>query len=119
MTRRLWAAALAAALGWTSQANAQFATTYFSENFNGLPLNPSVNERLGKAYGTVVATDPAYDPIPNAFSHSGPAGWTVDNTNFDNFNTADGTPDLPNTTFGTRIDDQTQLPTQVEVYTIP
>lgn len=62
-------------------ANAQLGTVLYSENFDELApsLQPSVNERLGSTNVTRVATDPSSVPYPNAFTHTGPTGWTVDN----------------------------------------
>lgn len=106
MKRHLTMAVLTAAVGLAGQAKAQFTTTILSENFNGLVRQTSVNERLGLSFGTAVATDPKFDPIPSAFTHTGPAGWVVDN-NYDNFNTADGIADLPNNG-GTPVFDTTK-----------
>jgi hypothetical protein len=61
----------------------------FSEDFNSVTLGDSVNERLGFPLVTAVATDPNSVAIPNAFSHTGPAGWVVDN-NWNNFGNAAG-----------------------------
>ena len=56
----------------------------FSENFDGLTLMPSVNERLGTAFVTRTADDPDSSPVPNVFSSTGPAGWTTSGlTQFD------------------------------------
>jgi hypothetical protein len=89
-------------------ANAQI---YFQENFNGLTLGPSVNERVGQANVTRVATDAASSPRPNAFSKTGPAGWSIDN-NFDNF----GNVDLANAT-GTAVFNTDAVP--VLLYRVP
>jgi hypothetical protein len=76
---RSLAIACACALG-THVAQAQIL---FSENFNSLVLGNSVNERVGQQRVTVRAAEfGTSTAIPNAFSHTGPAGWTVDN----NFN---------------------------------
>ncbi len=92
MRRQLSALAVASALGITfvSSAYAQLGNLVFQENFNGLTLGPSVNERqkVDVALSTALATDPNTQPRPNAFTHTGPAGWTVDN-NFDNFGQTD------------------------------
>lgn len=91
MRRHLTVVAVLAALGMASDACAQIANPLFQENFNGLTLGPSVNERRGPLsfpMRTVPATDATTNPIANAFSHTGPAGWTVDN-NFDNFGNID------------------------------
>jgi hypothetical protein len=59
------------------------AQIVFHENFNSLVLGPSVNERIGQSHVTVrPAAFGTSVPYPNAFTHTGPAGWTVDN----NFN---------------------------------
>lgn len=76
----------------------------FSENFDSLAgsLGPSVNERIGLSVVTRVATDPNSSPIPNAFSHTGPAGWTVDNA-FDAYGASvgnTGVPELGNPNYG-------------------
>jgi hypothetical protein len=64
-------------------AHVAHAQILFSENFNGLTLGNSVNERVGQQRVTVRAADFGTSmAIPNAFSHTGPAGWTIDN----NFN---------------------------------
>jgi hypothetical protein len=55
--------------------------TVWSENFEGVALGDSVNERSqpgGKV--TVVETTPNTTPVPNAFTHTPPAGWNVDNS---------------------------------------
>ena len=79
------------AAAWASTAKAQLGVVVFQENFNGLPLGPSVNERQGTpnfALSTALATDPNTQPRPNAFTHTPPAGWAVDN-NFNNFGNTD------------------------------
>jgi hypothetical protein len=85
-------------------AHAQLGTVLFSENFDSLAgsLGPSVNERTGVSRVTRVATDPASTPVPNAFSHVGPAGWTIDN-NFDGYGASvgnTGVPQLGNPEYG-------------------
>jgi hypothetical protein len=98
MKRHLAALALAAGIGGVEQAQAQFTGVLFQETFNGVIRGPSVNERLGFALQTRVATDPLSDPRPAAFTHVGPitptGSWTVDN-NFANFNLP-GAVDLTN-----------------------
>ncbi|MCC6493508.1 MAG: hypothetical protein IT424_10850 [Pirellulales bacterium] len=69
-------------------ATAQIGTVLFQENFNGLTLGPSVNERQATANVTRVATDAASTPYPNAFTHTPPSGWVVDN-NYNNFGFTD------------------------------
>ena len=57
------------------------SNTVWSENFDSVPLGPSVNERAqagGKV--TAVQTAPNTSPVPNAFTHTPPAGWNVDNS---------------------------------------
>jgi hypothetical protein len=52
----------------------------WSEDFETVPLGDSVNERIqagGKV--TVVETTPNTNAVPNAFTHTPPAGWVVDN----------------------------------------
>jgi hypothetical protein len=78
--------------------------TLFSENFDGLAgsLGPSVNERIGLSVVTTVATDPGSSPISNAFSKTGPAGWSIDN-NFDAYGASIGNvgvPELGNPDYG-------------------
>jgi hypothetical protein len=83
--------AAAMALLTTGLAEAQIL---FSENFNGLTLGPSVNERIGQSRVTVRAADFGTSvPIPNAFSHTGPAGWSIDN----NYDAYGATVDAPGT----------------------
>ena len=55
--------------------------TVWSENFDAVPLGPSVNERAqagGKV--TAVETAPNTNAVPNAFTHTPPTGWNVDNS---------------------------------------
>src|SRR5262245_19073252 len=61
-------------------AGTAYSQLLFSENFDSLPLMDSVNERLGFPHVTRVATDPNSASIPNAFTKTGPAGWSIDNT---------------------------------------
>jgi hypothetical protein len=86
------------------------AQIVFHEDFDSLVLGPSVNERQAASVVsnvTIRTTDPNYgntSPYTNAFSHTGPAGWTVDN-NFNLFGigVADGAPGVPeqgNTEYG-------------------
>lgn len=87
MRRHLTTLVLIGSLGWASQATAQVGVALFQENFNGLTLGPSVNERqLPTATAKVVApaNTPGTESIPNAFTHTPPAGWTQ-LANFDNF----------------------------------
>lgn len=91
MRRHLTVAAFVGVLGIASQAGAQIGNVLFQENFNGLTLGDSVNDRRGPlsfAKRTVVATDATTAARPNAFTHTPPAGWVVDN-NFTNFGRVD------------------------------
>jgi hypothetical protein len=85
MKRHLASLVFATSVAFANLANGQLL---FQENFDGLTLGPSVNERVGQANVTRVATDAGSSPRPNAFTKTGPAGWTIDN-NFDNFGTVD------------------------------
>jgi hypothetical protein len=84
MTRQLWwmLSGLAAVGVASDAAHAQLTSVLFSENFDGLAssLGASVNERQGFPYVTRVATDANSEVLPNAFSHVGPAAWTVNNS---------------------------------------
>lgn len=86
MKRHLAAIVLLGSLSWASQATAQIGTILFQENFNGLTLGPSVNERqLPTATNRrVSAAVPGTESIPNAFTHTPPTGWTQ-LANFNNF----------------------------------
>ncbi len=96
MTRFLAPMALALSMAIVGQASAQVGTAIFQENFNGLTLGPSVNERQGPDWRkiTTAASVPGtrvwHSPTDQtaAFSHTGPAGWTRDN-NFNNFGNVD------------------------------
>lgn len=56
-------------------------STVWSENFDAVPLGPSVNERNQPGgHVTVVETTPNTSPYPNAFTHTAPSGWSVDNS---------------------------------------
>ncbi len=104
MRRHLTAVALVGALGMASQATAQVVNVLYEENFNGVTLGPSSNERRGPlSFPTSTGLTPGATRhvVPNAYSHTGPAGWAVDN-NFDNF----GFVDLTNAG-GTPVFDQT------------
>jgi hypothetical protein len=63
-------------LSLNTEANA----VVWSENFDSVPLGPSVNERETQGKVTVVATQPNTIPVQNAFTHTPPAGWNVDNS---------------------------------------
>jgi hypothetical protein len=58
----------------------------YEQNFDDLPLQGSVNERLGPGKVTAVATEPGTAPYPNAFAKSDPSTgvggstWEIDNT---------------------------------------
>ena len=92
MSRLHFALALAAAGMLATQVNAAQPVVFplYSNNFNGASLGDSVNERQGFPIVTVVAVpDPnTSDPVANAYSAAGPAGWSVDN-NFDAFGNVD------------------------------
>lgn len=71
------------------------SATVYSENFDAVPLGPSVNERNQPGgHVTVVETQPNTSPFANAFTHTAPAGWNVDNTG--------GLPGVGNPTQGTQ-----------------
>ncbi len=72
------------------EAGAQITTPLFQENFDSLTLGPSVNERqLPEATNKTVSPSlPWTKSIPNAFTHTPPAGWTQ-HPNFDNFGHVD------------------------------
>ena len=83
-------------MGVAAPAHAQIGTVLYQENFDSITLGDSVNERRGPlsfANRTAVATDPTTASRPNAYTHTGPAGWTVDN-NFNNFGFVDLNNDL-------------------------
>ena len=88
MRRHLIGLVLLGTLSWASQATAQIGTILFQEDFNGLTLGPSVNERqLPTATNrTVSAAVPGTESIPNAFTHTPPVGWSQlpDFNNFGN-----------------------------------
>jgi hypothetical protein len=54
------------------------ATPFWTEDFESLTLGPSVNERLSETVYVPSAT-PDTAPKPNAFTHTAPAGWSVNN----------------------------------------
>jgi hypothetical protein len=54
--------------------------TVWSEDFESVPLGPSVNERELNGHVTKVQTEPNTTPFNNAFTHTAPAGWNVNNT---------------------------------------
>lgn len=65
------------------------AGTVFSEDFEGVTLGDSVNERLAAgakvtaeetAVTTIVGTDYPTASRPDSFTHTPPANWSVDNT---------------------------------------
>jgi hypothetical protein len=63
-------------LSLTTAANA----VVWSENFDAVPLGPSVNERETQGRVTVVPTQPNTLARANSFTHTPPAGWNVDNS---------------------------------------
>ena len=95
MTRQRWMIALAAAVTAAgSGAQAQgLRLTKFTEDFEGVTLGDSVNERQGFPLVTRPADDVDSAPVPNAFTKTGPAGWAVDNT----LGTFGGAPTIGNT----------------------
>lgn len=90
MTRFLAPLALSLSLVVAGQAYGQVGTAILQENFNGLTLGPSSNQREGTTFvkTTTAASVPGTIPYPNAFSHTGPAGWSIDN-NYNNFGNVD------------------------------
>jgi hypothetical protein len=57
------------------------ATTVWSENFDAVPLGPSVNERNQPGgHVTVVETTANTNPYPAAYTKTTPAGWNIDNS---------------------------------------
>lgn len=82
---------LAVMLACTMAGNASAVVfPVYTEDFSGVTLGPSVNEREGFPIVTVKApADPNTSvPIAGVFSTSGPAGWSVDN-NFTAFGNID------------------------------
>ena len=67
-------------------AAAEFEFTLLEEDFDGVALRPSVNERQSTVLNivTVVADAPDTESVQNAFTPSPPIGWTVDN-DYDGF----------------------------------
>lgn len=83
-------------MGIAAPAHAQIGTVLYQENFDGVALGDSVNERRGPlsfANRTALASDPTTAPRPLAYTHTGPAGWTVDNA-FNNYGFTDLNNDL-------------------------
>src|SRR5689334_21453630 len=73
------------------------AQILFTENFDGLAgsLSQSVNERVGVSRVTRRVVDAgASVPVPNAFSHTGPAGWTINNS-YDAYGASVGNTGVP------------------------
>ncbi|MCC6492909.1 MAG: PEP-CTERM sorting domain-containing protein [Pirellulales bacterium] len=95
MKRHLATLACLGALAVPCSVQAQVANAIFSENFDSLVRGPSVNERQKVSFAqfTIDASDPNSSPRPNAFTKTGPAGWSIDN-NFDNFGNVDLTNSL-------------------------
>jgi len=90
-------------MGIAAPADAQIGTVLYQENFDSVVLGDSVNERRGPlsfAKRTVVETDPTTASRPNAYTHTGPAGWSVDN-DFDNYGNYDATNALGTDVFST------------------
>lgn len=70
----------------------------FTENFDGLAgsLQQSVNERTGLSPTTARVVDAgASVPYPNAFSHTGPAGWSVNSSTYDAYGASVGNVGVP------------------------
>ena len=95
MRKQLCLATLAAAAAACSGVARAQVNVLFSENFDSLlgSLGASVNERQGFPVVTRVATDADSEPILDAFTHTPPAGWAVDNT----LGTYQGDPTVGNT----------------------
>jgi hypothetical protein len=55
-------------------------TSVWSEDFDGLAPGPSVNERQAFAVVTRIESDANSMPIPNAYTHTPPAGWDIDSS---------------------------------------
>ncbi|BBO32936.1 PEP-CTERM sorting domain-containing protein [Lacipirellula parvula] len=93
MRRHLAVLAVAGSMGAACPTYAQIGTILYQENFDSIALGDSVNERRGPlsfANLTALATDPNSAPRPNAYTHTGPVGWSVDN-DFDNYGLFDPT----------------------------
>jgi len=54
------------------------ATPFWSEDFESVSLGPSVNERLSDTV-FVPKDTPETVPKPNSFTHTPPAGWSINN----------------------------------------
>jgi hypothetical protein len=69
---------LAMLAGAASESTAQ---VLYSENFEGVTLGDSVNERRSTVpvLGTRLAGAPNTTPVPNVLSKTAPTGWTIDN----------------------------------------
>lgn len=90
MNRRCRLMQVAAGLAFVALTHTTaYGVVLFSENFDGVSLGGSVNERIGTAILTTVATTPGTSPIPGVWSNSA-AGWTRNN----NLNSYDGAPTL-------------------------
>ncbi|TWT76046.1 hypothetical protein Pla123a_28320 [Posidoniimonas polymericola] len=96
MLRRLASGAMCAVL-LGGAAHAQYGTVLWSEDFEGVTLQDSTNERVGAAISENVATEPGTSPIAGVWSATGPAGWTVDNTVSTYDGAATVTPGVPGT----------------------
>ena len=55
--------------------------TVFSEDFEGVALADSVNERGVFTTGAAPQNAPASESRPDSFTHSTPSGWSIDNSN--------------------------------------
>lgn len=74
---------------WWAVDNLELANSsnvkFWGEDFDGpgaVTLSDSVNERVRFGYPKVTAAndDPNTTPVPNAFTHTPPTGWSVDNS---------------------------------------
>ena len=89
MTRKTLLTVLTATLFACGLSWGQIISPVFYENFDGLTLMDSVNERLGETFVTRPADDPDSIPVPGVYSAVGPTGWTVNRSSFGSF---DGVP---------------------------
>jgi hypothetical protein len=69
------------------------------EDFEGVPLGDSINERIVRTGRVTVESSASldiagnqipFDVVPNSFTHTPPPGWTVDNTGTPGVNGDDG-----------------------------
>ncbi|TWT33810.1 hypothetical protein KOR34_36440 [Posidoniimonas corsicana] len=76
---RIVAGGLLGGLLLAGSAGAQYGKVLFFEDFEGVTLGESTNERIGTSISENVATEPGTSSIPGVWSSVGPAGWTRDN----------------------------------------